>query len=161
MQSVYNMLNTYQEQNEVVEYEENGRSELVATLLNQKEASKVGIAEKLKNLFCSAKHCVSFYKSMILFVVTNNLFYMSVFMIAKSEGSPFTNFIIFGLGLSTGIFSSGLLLQIIEDAYIYLLSLCLILTVNLTRIESEEPSVVMISCLMFLQAFGCGILSNS
>ena len=82
----------------------------MATLLNQKEAKKVSVIDNFKNLFCSPKHCVSFYKSMILFVVTFNLFYMSVFMIAKSEGSPFTNFIIFGLGISTGMISSGVLL---------------------------------------------------
>lgn len=34
MQSVYSMLNTYQEHTNLVEFEENGESELVATLLN-------------------------------------------------------------------------------------------------------------------------------
>lgn len=116
--------------------------------------------DNFKKLFCSPKHCVVFYKSMILFVVTFNLFYMSVFMIAKSEGNPFINFVIFGFGLSVGMIASGVLLQTMQDAAIYLSSLCLILLVSLTRVQSESPSVVMISCLMFLQAFGCGILMN-
>ena len=63
--------------------------------------------DNFKNLFCAPKHCVTFYKSMILFIVTFNLFYMSVFMIARSEGNPFINFVIFGCGISSGMFSSA------------------------------------------------------
>jgi hypothetical protein len=75
---------------------------------------------------------------------------MSVFMITRSAGNVFINFCIFGMGLSSGMVCSGILLQTMQDVAIYLASLCLMMGVNVARVVSEDPSVVMVSCLMFL-----------
>jgi hypothetical protein len=107
MQSVYSMLSSYQ--TGVNEYrEESSKSEIVASLLKQSE--KPTMAQNLKKLFCMPKTCIPFYKSMILFIVTFNLLYMSIFLITRSHGRVFVNFVIFGVGISSGGITSGILL---------------------------------------------------
>ena len=120
-------------------------SELLATLLNQKTSKNPSMIDNFKQLFCNPKHSVNFFKCLILFIVTFNLLYMSIFNVRKTEGNMFINYIIFFIGLSFGTLSSGLLLQMLEDTQIFLMSLFIMLTVSFIRQISENPSVAMVS----------------
>ena len=103
-----------------------------------------------------------FLKSLILFTVSINIFFLTVFNAAQLHGNKLFFIVIFGCSFGTGIAVSQVLIKYMQDIYAYLLALGIILVITLIQYvdsSSFSKSYVVYS-LFAIQVFANGICSN-
>lgn len=120
--------------------------------------------ENLGTLFLNGDICGIFYKSLIMFVVTFCLFYLSVFMLNNSPGSLNFNFISLGIGIAFGMIISAQLDSCLKDYNVYIFGLCFILAATILNeylLNNAKMSPLVIYALVLTRFIGVGILMNS
>ena len=80
------------------------------------ETLKPGVGQSaitdLKTLFRDRSISPIFIKSLILFAVSVNIFYLSVFKASQLQGNRFLVLVIFGTFYGSGVVTSGLVLKV-------------------------------------------------
>ena len=163
-QSVFSMMNQFmneeQQLNEGLKFND-GNSLMSQSLKTIKQKEKQGVLYLLKQLFCKQESSKTFYRSVIVFIVTFSMFYLSVFGIAYSDANHAVMFIIFGCSGAIGIFSSKILITYIKDYQAYIIGLVGVLVTNVLNIRMDNPSSRFIYTAIFVQSVSFGILMNS
>ena len=91
----------------------------------------------VKQLFCARSSSSTFYRSVIMFIVTFGMFYLSIFGIAYSKADHSMMFIFFGVSSAVGMVLSKMFLKMIKDYQVYNLGLAGIFIINLMEIRSR------------------------
>ena len=92
-----------------------------------------GMLYDLKKILCTRDISVTFYKCLIMFTVSINLSYLSIFSSTQLKGDKFLISTILGLSLSHGMLFSMFILKYIKDFLGYMFALFLIIIVNVTQ----------------------------
>ena len=122
------------------------------------------IKENIRTLFLDGQICGTFYKSLIMFVVTFCSFYLAVFMLNNAPGSLNLNFVALGIAIASGILLSAQLNAYMKDYHVYILGLCTMFIatiVNEYLLNNDELSPAVMHALVFARFAGVGVLMNS
>ena len=86
----------------------NDGASLMSLSLKYVKTNKQGVFNLIRQLFCSRQSSSTFYRSVIMFIVTFSMFYLSIFGIAYSSADHSMMFIFFGVSSAFGMILSKL-----------------------------------------------------
>lgn len=137
-QSVFSMISEFmneeQQLNNNLKF--NDRNSLMSQSLKSiKHKKNRGVMALVKQLFCTKASSSTFYRSVIMFIVTFSMFYLSIFGIAYSKADHSLMFIYFGVASAVGMFLSKFLLKFVKDFEVYIIGLAGIFIIDLIEIR--------------------------
>lgn len=130
------------------------------TIKVQKKTSQV--CSELGKLFCSKKDSPTFYKIALMFTITTNLSWHSIYASAAMDVNKFVISAIIGASWVIGMLFSMVVLPHIKDKEIlgYLTAILVILSITVVRYNSENLSNMILYFLFALQIISLGVCSN-